>query len=375
MRGLALPAGPARRVWPWITAAAITAIALAVSATALAGLRASATSAANRPLQSGMAELFTSYGANAGLIGTSWWQAAVALSTVETYAQTTGDTSYDVAIGSAFALYSAGKFENGADDDTAWWALAWLQAYQITRVPSYLAMAETDADYIHEDWDSTCGGGVWWQRSPHVYKNAITNELFLELTAWLHNSVRGDVKYLRWAKAEWSWFDHSGMINGRSLVNDGLGDNCENNSDVTWTYNQGVILAGLAQLYRATGERSLLRVGERIARAAIGHLTVGGVLAEPCEGTDCADRLDTNTPSFKGIFVRDLKVLAVTAGTTRFNGFLTAQAQSIEAHDTGKEHALGVYWAGPVADVSSSSQASALDALVASVQLPGGGAW
>jgi predicted alpha-1,6-mannanase (GH76 family) len=165
------------------------------------------------------------------------------------------------------------------------------------------------------------------------------------------------------------------MINGRSLVNDGLGDNCENNSDVTWTYNQGVILAGLAQLYRATGERSLLRVGERIARAAIGHLTVGGVLAEPCEGTDCADRLDTNTPSFKGIFVRDLKVLAVTAGTTRFNGFLTAQAQSIEAHDTGKEHALGVYWAGPVADVSSSSQASALDALVASVQLPGGGAW
>jgi predicted alpha-1,6-mannanase (GH76 family) len=165
------------------------------------------------------------------------------------------------------------------------------------------------------------------------------------------------------------------MINKDGLINDGLGDDCENNTDITWTYNQGVILAGLAQLYRATGDRSLLREGERIGRAAIAQLTVGGVLSEPCEGTGCADRLDANTPSFKGIFVRDLKVLAVTAGTTQFNRFLTAQAQSIESRDTSKEYQLGVFWAGPVADVSSSSQASALDALVASVNLPSGSAW
>jgi hypothetical protein len=374
MRRWALAAGPFGRPRPWNTAAAITAVVLAVFATAFAGLTASATFTANSPLQDGMAELFTSYGWNTGLIGTSWWQAAVALSTVETYAQTTGDTSYDTAIARAFARYSAGDFENDSDDDTAWWALVWLQAYDITRVSSYLAMAETDADYIHEDWDDTCGGGVWWQRSPRSYKNAISNELFLELTAWLHNSISGDVKYLRWARAEWSWFDHSGMINGSSLINDGLDDHCQNNGDITWTYNQGVILAGLAQLYQATGNRALLTAAERIASAAIGQLTVGGVLAEPCEGTSCADRLDSNTQSFKGIFVQDLKVLAVTAGTTQFNAFLAAQAQSIEAHDTGTDHELGVFWAGPVAAISSSSQASALDALVAAVRLPGAGA-
>lgn len=317
-----------------------------------------------------MAELFTSYGWNTGLIGTSWWQAAVALSTVETYAQTTGDTSYDTAIGRAFAVNSSGSFENASDDDTAWWALAWLQAYEITHIPTYLATAETDADYIHQDWDDTCGGGVWWQRSPRAYKNAISNELFLELTAWLHNSIPGDAKYLRWAKAEWSWFDHSGLINSSNLINDGLDGNCENNADITWTYNQGVILAGLAQLYLATGNHSLLTAGERIASAAIGQLTTGGVLAEPCEGTSCANRLDANTQAFKGIFVRDLKVLAVTAGTAQFNGFLTAQAESIEAHDTGSEHEFGMFWAGPVTDVTPSSQASGLDALVAAVNLP-----
>ncbi len=363
-------ASPIRRPWPRSVVVAITSVVLAVFASALAGLTVSATPGPGGPLKAAMAELFSSYNWNTGLIGTSWWQAAVALSTVETYAQTTGNTSYDAVLARAFALNSAGNFEDASDDDTAWWALVWLQAYDMTHAASYLTMAETDADYIHEAWDDTCGGGVWWQRDPHWYKNAISNELFLELTAWLHNSIPGDVKYLRWAEAEWSWFDHSGMINNSDLINDGLDSNCANDGDVTWTYNQGVLLAGLAQLFRATGHRSLLRTGERIAQAAIGQLTVGGVLAEPCEHSSCASRLDTNTRSFKGIFVRDLKVLAVIAGTTQFNAFFTAQARSIDAHDTSSGDELGMFWAGPVADTSSASQASALDALVAAVKLP-----
>lgn len=318
-----------------------------------------------------MAELFESYNPNTGLIGNSWWQAAVAQSTVETYAQTTGDTSYDGAIARAFTVNSSSKFENGSDDDTAWWALAWLQAYDLTHVSSYLSMAETDADYIHQDWDSTCGGGVWWHRSPRTYKNAISNELFLELTAWLHNDIAGDTKYLGWAQAEWSWLYTSGMINNSDLVNDGLDDNCANNTGVTWTYNQGVILAGLARLYQATGNRSLLSQAERMARAAIRQLTVNGVLAEPCEHAACAAMLDNDTLAFKGIFVGDLKVLAVTARTTQFNAFFVSQARSIENRDTSGYRQHGMSWMGPVADVSSASDASALDALVASLDLPG----
>jgi uncharacterized protein YyaL (SSP411 family) len=294
----------------------------------------------------------------------------VALSTVETYAQTTGDTSYDAAISAAFASNAGSKFENGSDDDTAWWGLAWLQAYDLTRNSSYLKMAETDADYIHQAWDSTCGGGVWWQRSPRSYKNAIANELFLELTAWLHNTISGDTKYLAWAKAEWSWFDHSGMINKDNLINDGLGDDCKNNNQPTWTYNQGVILAGLAQLYQATGNRGLLTQAERLANAAISHLAAGGVLTEPCQTDTCADRFGTSAQSFKGIFVRDLKTLVVTARTTQFNDFFRAQARSIEDYDTSTQHQFGVSWTGPIAGVTSSSQASALDALVASLKLP-----
>jgi predicted alpha-1,6-mannanase (GH76 family) len=357
---------------PGTPGVAMTAVVLAVVTIMLAGLMTPTALAASNPLKADMAQLFSYYSESTGLIGSSWWQAAVALSTVETYAQATGDNSYDTAIASAFELHSGGDFENDSDDDTAWWALAWLQAYDLTHVSSYLSMAETDADYIHEGWGRACGGGIWWQRNPGYYKNAISNELFLELTAWLHNTISGDVKYLSWAEAEWSWFERSGMINASDLVNDGVGANCENNGATTWTYNQGVILAGLAQLYQATGNRSLLTTAERIARAAISQLTVRGVLTEPCRGAGCAARLDRDTQAFKGIFVQDLKVLAVTAGTSQFNAFFSKQARSIDADDATESHDFGMSWSGPAAEVSSATQASALDALVAALDLPGG---
>ena len=326
--------------------------------------------AAVSPQEAGLAELFLSYNPKTGLIGNTWWQGAVALSTLETYQQATGDTTYSAAIRDAFIDNRSGNFENQANDDTSWWGLAWLQAYGITHSRQYLSMAETDADYVHEDWDSTCGGGVWWLRNPRAYKNAIANELFLELTAGLHNVIQGDTKYLHWAEAEWAWFRHSGMINSSHLINDGLTSDCKNNEATTWTYNQGVILAGLAELYEATKNPRQLIAAERIARAAISHLTVGGVLHEPCAGAGCGNSVGGVAESFKGIFVRGLKTLAVIARTTQFNMFFRSQARSILARDTGKSFQLGMFWEGPVADGTSYSEASAEDALVAVLKLP-----
>jgi predicted alpha-1,6-mannanase (GH76 family) len=328
---------------------------------------------AESPQKADMAELMQSYnasGSNAGLIGNSWWQAAVALSTLETYQQTTGDSSYGYAIAAAFdddRHKLLGNFEDPWNDDTGWWGLAWLQAYDITHSARYLAMAETDADFMHQSWDNTCGGGVWWDTA-RTYKNAIANEIFLELTAWLHNTIPGDSRYLGWAQAEWSWFSSSGMINPRShLINDGL-DGCANNSEPTWTYNQGVILAGLAQLYTATKDAALLTEAESIARAAISRLTVAGVVYEQC--SDCTVGTFADVESFQGIFVRDLKVLAVSARTKQFNSFFIRQSQSVRTYDTNARHQVGLHWAGPITDLTSNCQASGVAAVVAALRLP-----
>jgi hypothetical protein len=365
----------------------IAAAALALAAMAFAAPPVSAAAAAETPAstqsaaKADLAELLKSSNQSLGLIGTSWWQAAVAQSTLETYMQTTGNTTDELLVDYTFRQNRGGSsanpqpsFEDNFDDDTAWWALAWLQYYTMTRDSTFLRMAETDANYIHQDWTSACGGGVWWQRSPAYYKNAIANELFLELTAWLHNNVRGDKKYLSWAKAEWSWFSHAGFIGGNDLVTDGPNaaadkGSCRNVShgqnEAIWTYNQGVILAGLAQLYKATGTKAYLAEAERIASATVRRFTVNGVLTEGC-GKNCGP----GSESFKGIFVRNLKVLAVTAKTKAYNSFFTKQAQSIIAKDTDAHHQIGMFWAGPRADLTSWSEASGIDALVASLKLP-----
>ena len=164
------------------------------------------------------------------------------------------------------------------------------------------------------------------------------------------------------------------MINSGNLVNDGLSTDsktgtCTNNGGTTWTSNQGVILAGLAGLYQATGNASLLAKAESIANAAILGLSSGGVLREPCEPSSC----DTDQRSFKGIFARGLKALAAVAGTTRYASFFENQARSIEAKDTNANHQLGLAWAGPVNTLTPNTQASAEDAIVASLGLGSSG--
>ena len=298
------------------------------------------------------------YDARAGNWTGSWWVAANALTAMVDHFAKTGQTRYRYAIARTFDANKGkqgGGFTNEFIDDTGWWGLAWVRAYDTTRDAKYLDMARRDADYMFEYWDNTCTGGVWWS-TEKKYKNAIPNELFLKLAAALHNRIPGDVRYLGRAKLEWEWFKASGMINPLGLVNDGL-NACKNNGGTTWTYNQGVILGGLAELYRATGDKKLLDAGDRIARAAVARLTVNGVLTEPC-GSKCkGDAL-----AFKGIFVRNLSEFARTAKTSAYDAFLRKQAASLQARACDPDGRCGWDWDSPFNGVDLGSQQSALDA-------------
>ena len=217
---------------------------------------------------------------------------------------------------------------------------------------------------MHGYWDSTCGGGVWWS-SAKTYKNAITNELFLEVTAALHNRVSGDSTYLGWAQAEWSWFNGSGMINGSHLVNDGLSSGCANNGQTTWTYNQGVVLGGLVSLSKATKQPDLLQPASRIATAAITKLAdAQGILHDPCE-PDCGE----DGVSFKGIFSRNLAQLQAVAPTPHIAQSLTANADSLWNRARTPDNHFSTVWSGPPSAGNAGAQASALDALNAAASI------
>jgi predicted alpha-1,6-mannanase (GH76 family) len=304
--------------------------------------------------------------------GPSWWLTGNSLQILLDYVQKTGDRTYlPLAEHTVQALRApvswwpqgGGDFRTDSTDDTAWYGLAMVRLYQLTHDQQYLTIAEEDEAYIGSYWDDRCGGGVIWDIPSDSYKNAISNELYLELAASLHNVIPRDTHYLSDALREWDWFKNSGMINSDNLINDGLTDNCVNNGQTTWTYNQGVILGGLAQLYQATHNRALLVTARQIADAVISSpsLSPGGILTEPCEASGCG----SDGPAFKGIFARNLAELENVLPGHPYQHWLAAQADSAYAFDRNASNQYGLHWAGPFDTADIGRQDSATSLLVA----------
>jgi hypothetical protein len=398
-----------------------------------------------------------------------WYIAPSALTTLVDYMIRTGNNCYAWVIED---IYNKNKgedysfrpgheadFKNIYIDDSAWWGLAWVRAYDLTRKLEYLNAAKGVADWMWERGmenpinpaDSTCGGGLWWQAIPRPaqmpapteeekrkkeerkVKNAITNELFIELAASLHNRVPGDTVYLKRARTIWDWFRQSKMMPAnplapdRPLIRDLLIDErdptlkCDADPPrIVFSPPQGIILSGLVELYRATGDMNLLDEAGRIANAAIdstrdvervvysGRSQDEGVLREDREEQFGCSNLFTTTcttgdrttfyrgpclfkeddPRFcvivntaddalnmsKGVFVRDLRRLydqnlALGRPTYTWAAFLKRQRESLLAKARVGRADFGFFWTGPVTHVGFATQASAIDALNAAYGL------
>ncbi len=305
---------------------------------------------------------------------TGWWNAANALTAVIAYTQRTGDRAHAGVIETTFraARRRHADFIDEYFDDNGWWALAWVAAYDLTRDHRYLDAARTIFAHNQTGWDDICRGGLWWNEARR-YKNAITNELFLTLAARLHLRAGGQGDYLTWALREWEWLWSSGLIGTGGLINDGLTSDCANNGGTAWTYNQGVILGGLAALYQITGDCAYLRRGESIADAALRTLTSPpsangpGILTEPGRGSAAGSKGDHT--QFKGIFVRHLHDFYLQSRRPAYRAFILANARSIWDNARNADNQFGLRWTGPFDRADASRQSSALDALNAAVSL------
>lgn len=302
---------------------------------------------------------------------TGWWNAACALTALIRYTRYSGDQSHVSVIANTFVRAERRHpgFLNKFYDDNGWWALAWVAAYDLTGSGRYLDAARSVFAHNLTGWDDTCGGGTWWN-TDRKYKNAVTNELFLTLAARLHQRTPGDTEYLRWALRSWEWLHSSGMIGPSGLVNDGLNAECQNNGGTTWTYNQGVILGGLAALHEITGDRAYLRQGETIADAVLRELAgPAGVLAEPSESVT-PGRLDGDQTQFKGIFIRYLHEFArLSDHAPAYEEFIRGNAEAVWRQARNRRNQFGARWGGPFDRADASRQSSALEVLTAAATL------
>ncbi|MGW0952909.1 glycoside hydrolase family 76 protein [Streptomyces sp. NPDC002545] len=323
--------------------------------------------------------LMASYQTNEGWWHSSWWNSAVALAALVDFAQSTGRHDYDWAVARTFeqnnGVFPAGgrssdpvegHFVSRAVDDAAWWAVAWVAAYDHTHERRYLDEAVTITSYVQQHWDpGTCGGGVWWDRE-RTYKNAVTSGLYVWLTTALHQRLTGDTLWGGRARTAADWYLNSGLINASGLVNDGLTTGCANNGQTVWSYNQGLAIGAFTQLWRSTGEGRYLTTAQRLADAALSapELTRDGVLTESCDtGTRTCD---DNQKQFKGIFARHLADLADATGSAAYLAYIARQADSLWRTDRDPLNRLGQRWAGTSPNPSDwRTQASALEALTA----------
>lgn len=209
-----------------------------------------------------------------------------------------------------------------------------MRAWELTANASYINRTHIIFEHqVDVAWNaSSCLGGVMWQgyiysekRWGNPYKGAITNELFLMITAKMAvlgpPETRG--RYAEWAQRAWAWFQRSGLIGEKGLINDGLDtfvgheDICRNNNQTAWTYNQGVILGGLGYLWELTADDGVLETAATIINATLTHLVhssastgSAGVLKEPCEGGWMAyQECSQDAVQFKGVFIRYLGML------------------------------------------------------------------
>ena len=262
-------------------------------------------------------------------------------------------------------------FNNEYLDDSGWWGITWLKMYDRTKDAKYLATAKAIHAHMATHWQTEAGGGVLWQiGGQRPYINAITNSLFLILSARLHQTTH-DEAYLKWAHQTRDWFHKSNLYDGTAVV-DGVGHHNDH-----WTYNAGAWIGGLTTLYATTGDQAVL--DEAVAAADSAMHRAGffrdGVLVEKLGFKSWDPCL------FKGILMRYLgqlrDVLRVKklhpATADEIDKLLRSSATAMIAA-ADKDGQFGVQWQkdAPGQEYQFNSHTSGLMALVAVPRIPPG---
>ncbi|CAG8979609.1 hypothetical protein HYALB_00013537 [Hymenoscyphus albidus] len=296
----------------------------------------------------GINQLQTWYSAATGLWGNLWWPSANVVTMmadfeeyfphmVEPTTRLVYPTTLKMApISSGFAGFLNGSTMMTCDDH-------------------YLDVAAQIFEDSKSVWGQATCGGLWWDKA-EIQNGAVENELYITTAAKLANrrpTTPSPGYYYQEAVKTYDWFIKFGLINKDNLINNGLNlQTCKNDGNPVFSYNQGIILSGLAELSWAL--------------AGIKELTdENGILHEKCEATKSCN---ADMEQFKGVFGRNIQYLvnraAIPAETRNtYKTFLQKNADSIWAHDNVSNQ-LGLVWSGPDSKATVQTQSSALDAIV-----------
>jgi predicted alpha-1,6-mannanase (GH76 family) len=263
------------------------------------------------------------------------------------------------------------EFNNEYLDDSGWWGLSWLKMYDRTKDARYLATSRDIHTHMAAHWLSDAGGGVLWHiETQKPVTNAITNSLFLILSARLFERTRAP-EFLNHAQQTYEWFHRNALYDGTAIVD------APGHKNDYWSYNQGAWIGGLTSMYLATGTQNYLDEAVQVADSVIHRagLFQEGVLVEKL-GTKGWD-----VGLFKGILMRYLGQLRDVLRNSKLHAPLAEEidrvlrssaVSMISAAD--KDGQFGLQWQKDAKeqDYNFNTHTSGLKALVAVVPAPVG---
>ena len=314
---------------------------------------------------------------------TSWWNAANILTALINNARLTNDPNFKLKIAEIYqktkefevaatdekAAWVCKDYINDFYDDEGWWALAWLDAWEFTGEQKYLDMANIIFDDIITGWSDR--GGLYWKKGLD-YRGSISNGLAMTLATRLHLAGTGTVhgkSALLWATSIWDWMIDSQLLDSNGNIQDGIRfkNGQESIRENIYTYNQGVVLTGLVNLYNITGEGHYLESAHNLVLATLENMTNSDfVLVEKiCE----PDKCNPDAKQFKGVFMRHLMYLNDHSPREAYEDFILRNVKKLwkKAMENGTK-APGVVWDKP-SEANAATVSSALDAFNAALSL------
>jgi Glycosyl hydrolase family 76 len=161
------------------------------------------------------------------------WTSTVLTTILIDYSHLTQNAQFFSHIVALFNHQEVDSMLKQKNDDKLWVVLTYLRgaAYAAIHDPKWVAVFLQRARIFYHSaeagWDErSCGGGMywgpgWWSK----YKNAVTTELWITASVGMYEAF-GDETMLQNSIRGWVWFEKSGMINDKGLVNDGLDRHC-----------------------------------------------------------------------------------------------------------------------------------------------------
>jgi Glycosyl hydrolase family 76 len=147
-------------------------------------------------------------------------------------------------------------------DDSGWWGLSFIDAYQATHNPAFLQDARQAMLFIvGSGWDSKQGGGIWWDTFHH-HKTIEPLAAAVMIGTRLY-AINGDRWALGWAQKLLTWANAHSFNTQRGLYQRNATDN------TVMDYVQGVMATANWELCKALNKPAMCTKAQQIANAAL----------------------------------------------------------------------------------------------------------